>query len=218
MKDLAFALAALTGRNLCPPRYLHPLRIGLTYQDFAGDADLASDAALQAAIKALESIGAAITDRQTPPEFATAWRQLPILSACEALRSLAWEWETHREVIPPKLAAALSAAESSGAADFDEARHCCARVRNVADEFFNDVDAVVTFSAPGVAPKEADLTGDARFNRLWTLLGAPCVNVPGFRAPDGMPVGVQVVAPFGADATALAIADKLEGALRNRAD
>jgi Asp-tRNA(Asn)/Glu-tRNA(Gln) amidotransferase A subunit family amidase len=57
-----------------------------------------------------------------------------------------------------------------------------------------------------------DSTGDPRFNRLWTLMGVPCVNVP---VPgDGLPVGVQVVGRFGGDGTTLAVAGLIEKALR----
>ncbi len=95
------------------------------------------------------------------------------------MRSLAWEWETHRELIPPKLTQALSAAEGIGPAEFDEARRAGKRARVAAHDFFKDIDAVITFSAPGPAPEGLASTGDAKFNRLWTLLGVPCVNVPG---------------------------------------
>jgi Asp-tRNA(Asn)/Glu-tRNA(Gln) amidotransferase A subunit family amidase len=74
------------------------------------------------------------------------------------------------------------------------------------------VDAILTFSAPGYAPTP-ETTGDARFNKLITLLGAPAVNVPLPRGAVDLPLGVQVVAPFGQDLRALAAAAFLEGAL-----
>jgi Asp-tRNA(Asn)/Glu-tRNA(Gln) amidotransferase A subunit family amidase len=73
---------------------------------------------------------------------------------------------------------------------------------------------LLTFSAPGAAPKGLASTGDPRFNRLWTLMGVPCVNIPGYVAAGGLPVGVQVVARFGDDAGALNVARFVEGALK----
>ncbi|MFI5015127.1 MAG: amidase [Hyphomicrobiales bacterium] len=211
--DVAFALAALTGRDLGRSAAGRPLRIGVTRQDFAGDAEPASQAALEAAIEALDQGGAALIERRDPPEFARAWQLHPIIADGEALRSLAWEWHTHREMIPPKLAKALSAAEGIGLVEFDEARRAGKRARVAAHVFFQDIDAAITFSSPGVAPQGLGSTGEAVFNRLWTLLGVPCVNVPGYRDGNGLPVGVQVVAPFGRDAEALAVAAVLERAL-----
>ena len=69
---------------------------------------------------------------------------------------------------------------------------------------FDDFDALLTLSAPGAAPKGLGSTGDARYNRLWTLMGVPCVNVPAYVAEGGLPVGVQVIARYGNDAGALA--------------
>ena len=83
-------------------------------------------------------------------------------------------------------------------------------------EIFNDVDVLLTFSAPGAAPKGLDWTGAPRFNRLWTLMGVPCVNVPAIVADGGLPVGVQVIARFGDDAAALAAARFVEEALARR--
>jgi Asp-tRNA(Asn)/Glu-tRNA(Gln) amidotransferase A subunit family amidase len=80
-------------------------------------------------------------------------------------------------------------------------------------EIFEGVDVLMTFSAPGAAPKGLGSTGDPRFNRLWTLMGVPCVNVPAIIADGGLPVGVQVIARFGDDAGALAAARFVEEAL-----
>jgi len=81
---------------------------------------------------------------------------------------------------------------------------------------FDDVDVLLTFSAPGAAPKGLASTGDARFNRLWTLMGVPCVNIPAYVADGGLPVGAQVIARFGDDAGALKAARFVEEALARR--
>ena len=72
----------------------------------------------------------------------------------------------------------------------------------------------MTPSATGAAPAGLASTGSPIFNKLWTLTGNPCVNVTGLANPAGMPLGVQVVARFGADRTALSAADWLERALK----
>jgi amidase len=42
-------------------------------------------------------------------------------------------------------------------------------------------------------------TGDPAFNRIWTLLGVPCLSLPAGRGPAGLPVGVQLVGAAGGD-------------------
>ena len=76
-----------------------------------------------------------------------------------------------------------------------------------------DTDAMLTPSAPGAAPHGLSSTGDPMFNRLWTLLGPPCINVPGLTDSRGLPLGVQIVGRFARDRTALEAAWFLERAL-----
>jgi Asp-tRNA(Asn)/Glu-tRNA(Gln) amidotransferase A subunit family amidase len=78
---------------------------------------------------------------------------------------------------------------------------------------FTECDVLLTVSAPGSAPRGLASTGSARFNRLWTLMGNPCVNVPSLPDPTGLPVGVQLIAAFGRDDKALSAAAFVEHAL-----
>ncbi|EME26900.1 Glutamyl-tRNA(Gln) amidotransferase subunit A [Galdieria sulphuraria] len=42
-------------------------------------------------------------------------------------------------------------------------------------------------------------TGDSLFQRGWTLLHCPAINIPIGRGPRGLPIGIQLVAPAGED-------------------
>ena len=63
-------------------------------------------------------------------------------------------------------------------------------------------DAALTPAAPGAAPEGLGFTGSRSQTMLWTMLGVPAVNVPALAA-DGLPLGLQVVGRFGADAATL---------------
>jgi Asp-tRNA(Asn)/Glu-tRNA(Gln) amidotransferase A subunit family amidase len=78
-----------------------------------------------------------------------------------------------------------------------------------------DVDVLLTPSAPGAAPKGLGSTGASIFNRLWTLMGPPCVNVPGLRDEMNLPLGVQIVGRFGDDRATLAAARFVERAIEH---
>lgn len=65
---------------------------------------------------------------------------------------------------------------------------------------FNDeVDLLIAPSATGEAPDLKDGTGDPVFCREWTLLGLPCININVTSGPNGLPVGVQLIAGPGKD-------------------
>jgi Asp-tRNA(Asn)/Glu-tRNA(Gln) amidotransferase A subunit family amidase len=214
VKDLAHGLSAMTNRpELLFDAATRPPRIGVVLQDFAGAPEAAGTEALQSAASAAERAGASILDLALPEIVAEAWRIQPTVQDFEAHQALAWEYGVHHDAMPPLLCAKLDETIGLQPAAYDEARGIAKRARDALAETFEGIDVLLTFSAPGAAPKGLSSTGDPRFNRLWTLMGVPCVNVPAIIADGGLPVGVQVIARFGNDAGAVAAARFVEEAL-----
>jgi Asp-tRNA(Asn)/Glu-tRNA(Gln) amidotransferase A subunit family amidase len=77
------------------------------------------------------------------------------------------------------------------------------------EPIFARFDAIVTPASPGPAPRGLMSTGPATFNAFWTYTGTPCVNLP-LLAVDGLPLGVQLVGPRGADGPLLRTARWME--------
>jgi Asp-tRNA(Asn)/Glu-tRNA(Gln) amidotransferase A subunit family amidase len=217
VKDLAHGLSAMTGRpELLPHAATQTPRIGVVTQDFAGAPEAAGEEALRIAAMAAERAGASVRALALPEVVADAWRVGLTLQEFEAHQALAWEYLTHRDAMPPLLGAKLDETAGTLPAAYDEACRIASRARHALADLFEEVDVLLTFSAPGAAPKGLDSTGDARFNRLWTLMGVPCINVPACVTEVGLPVGVQVIARFGDDAGVLAAAGFVEQALARR--
>ena len=213
IEDLAAAFEAVTGRPSREEERTAP-RLGIVRQDFAGEAESDGVAALDEAIARCERAGAAVIDLSPSSGLREGWAAHATINDFEAAVSLAWEHEHEGEGMPPKLRAMLDRGSRLRPAEYDEARRVARQARHEARDLFGDVDAILTYAAPGIAPRlDLGTTGDARYNRLWTLLGTPCVNVPGLSGTDGFPVGIQVVAPFGRDARALDVAAFVEAAL-----
>ena len=66
-------------------------------------------------------------------------------------------------------------------------------------EVFSRADLAITPGAPGEAPAGLHHTGDPMFNRTWTFLQTPCMNLPLTRGAGGLPIGVQLVCDRGED-------------------
>jgi Asp-tRNA(Asn)/Glu-tRNA(Gln) amidotransferase A subunit family amidase len=214
VEDLARGLSAMTRRpELKPGAATGTPRIGVVTQEFAGAPEEAGGEALRIAVLAAERTGAPVCQLALPDIVAQAWRIQPTLQEFEAHQALAWEYRTHRADMPPLLRAKLDETVALLPADYDEARRTANRARKALAKVFDDVDVLLTYSAPGAPPKGLASTGDPRFNRLWTLMGVPCVNIPAYVAEGGLPVGVQVIARFGDDAGALEAARFVEKAL-----
>jgi Asp-tRNA(Asn)/Glu-tRNA(Gln) amidotransferase A subunit family amidase len=213
--DVARGLAAMTGRaELLLPSDIPVPRVGVVTQDFAGAPDASGSEALRIATRAVERAGASVRELDLPGIFAEAWRAQPVVQEFEAHRALAWEYREHYDAMAPLLRAKLDESRGTTTAAYDAAIEIAHRARQTLETAFDDVDVLLTLSAPGAAPQGLASTGDARYNRLWTLMGVPCVNVPALVAEGNLPVGVQVIARYGADAKALAAARFVEQALR----
>ncbi|MCB8882589.1 amidase [Acidisoma cellulosilytica] len=93
-------------------------------------------------------------------------------------------------------------------AAYDLAAHCRTRFDSIAAEY----DAVLTPSAPGEAPKGSG-AGNPALNHMWTLLHAPCINVPGLKSAAGLPLGITVTGSRYADRQLLAVASAIDQAI-----
>ena len=214
--DVARGLAAMTGRpELLLPSDIPTPRIGVVTQDFADAPEAAGAEALRVAAKAAERAGASVRTLALPEIVAEAWRLHPVIQEFEAHQALAWEYRENYAALAPNLRGRLDESKGGTPAEYDAAMDVAGRARHALATVFDDVDVILTFSAPGAAPKGLGSTGDARYNRLWTLMGVPCVNVPTLVAEGGLPVGVTVIARYGTDAKALAAARFVEQALKS---
>jgi Asp-tRNA(Asn)/Glu-tRNA(Gln) amidotransferase A subunit family amidase len=213
--DVAFAAATMSGRDLRvdgrPPQAA-PV-VALVRTPFWQDASAAMQKAVERAARAAERSGARVKDMELPPIFADAVRAHRIVQGYEAIRALAFEYDFHRDRMGPLLRAQLDDAATIDADTYDNARRITRRARRALIDLLPDGEVMLTPSAPGAAPKGLGSTGEPTFNRLWTLLGTPCVNVPGLSDAGGLPLGVQVVARFGRDRFALSAAAWLESAV-----
>jgi Asp-tRNA(Asn)/Glu-tRNA(Gln) amidotransferase A subunit family amidase len=214
VEDVAFIAAATTGRDLRID-HLAPQApsIALVRSHLWSEATPDMQAAVERAARLAEAAGARVTELVLPTIFEDAIRYHGIVQDHEAFRALAYEYDRHRDKLGPILAAQLGNAATITTDQYDEARRNTRRARQTLAELMATTDVILTPSAPDAAPHGLGATGKPTFNRLWTLMGTPCVNVPGLVDPHGLPLGVQIVGRFARDKIALAAARFLEAAL-----
>ena len=105
----------------------------------------------------------------------------------------AYEWTHHRDEISAPLREFMEEGWKTSFEDYNRAQITAAEMRAAFDTLFDDYDLVLTPSAAGEALKLGYPTGSSNFNRMWSLLHGPGINLPAGRGPQGLPVGVQLI-------------------------
>ena len=216
--DVAWFAQALCGRALAldeaaPDR---PFVVGVPEAyPWAGLSSNAA-AAVETASAALQAAGVHIRRFRLPPWAGAAFEAHAEIQGYEAWRCLRWEFDEHPLRLSTLLRDYLNGTRDIGAAAYEAAQALAKQARADTPAWFAGHDALLMPSAPDEAPLGYASTGPSTFNRLWTLLGLPCVSVPGLRGDHGAPMGLQLIAPHGADARLLAVAQRLEQSLGTR--
>jgi len=214
--DVAFVAAAILDRDLRVDRAAPSApRIALVRSHLWPKASAAMGNALETATRVAAAAGAKVADVTLPPIVEEAWAAQFAIQDYETFRSTAFEYDRHRDMIGKQLREQLDRAAAITADEYDAARRIASRARQVLADTMADHDVILTPSAPGAAPHGLGATGDPAFNRLWTLMGTPCINVPGLYENE-LPLGVQIVGRFGRDRAALEAALFLERAIARK--
>ena len=188
-------------------------RVGICRTPWWESAEAATQAALEAAAERVAIAGARTCGVDLPTPYADAHAAQQVIQTREAWCALAYEREAHGDRLSDAIKAQLRIGGECPPERYAAALQTTARCRAASEDLFGEHDVLLAPSAPGEAPADPATTGDPVFNRLWTVLRAPCITLPAFTGPLGLPVGVQVIGKPGADAFTLACAKWIHGAL-----
>ena len=108
--------------------------------------------------------------------------------------------DNHEDQLQVETVRRIVAGRDILAADYIAARELTDSLIAALDALFEHYDALITAAAPGEAPVGLESTGNAAFQRIWTLTGLPTMSLPLLKGPNGMPIGVQVIGKRGRDA------------------
>jgi Asp-tRNA(Asn)/Glu-tRNA(Gln) amidotransferase A subunit family amidase len=213
--DCALFAGAVSGRDLGDPDR-HPgqaPRIGICRTPFWESADTATQALLEHLTGVLARAGASVQARELPPSYAALREAQPLVMNAESARALGWEMTNHRDKLSEVLRERMEWGLAQSPAALDAARALFTTLQAQFPSAMEDVDILLTPSAPGEAPKGLSWTGEPTFNALWTALHVPCVTVPAGQGPAGLPLGIQIIGRQGDDRQTLAWAQWVAGAV-----
>lgn len=189
------------------------LRIGVDRRHLreAQGVDGAAVEAFDAAVAAFAAAGAPIVETEVPG-YELAASATSIVIASEALRShrarLRERWLELGRSTRLRIAAGAFYTD----ADYARARALLERAARSTATLFESFDVLVTLTTGTGAWLLGDLALDAPavspfFTRIWSGLGYPALSVPVGYDGAGLPLGLQIIGPPGADGTVLRAGD-----------
>jgi Asp-tRNA(Asn)/Glu-tRNA(Gln) amidotransferase A subunit family amidase len=204
--------------TLLPAR--RPIRLGLLRTAGWPLLAAAARASLDAALDGLRAQGVAVlTPEDCPPLAAVEAATVEALQITAGINAWEWRWPLGSFVARDASVISASALERharSQAMTQTEyavllARREAARAAYAA--LADEVDAVVSVTAPGAAPEGLETTGNPIFVVPGSMLGAPGISLPVLN-DGGLPLGLQVLGFPQDDADVFAVAGWIEDVLR----
>ena len=167
-------------------------------------------AAVDEAARIIEAAGALIADFGLPAGFESITPMRNVIDNVERAHGMADEWSRHRNKLSKELAGRIALGLKTSVSDYREAKRFLDRCRPQFDVAMAEFDVLLAPAVSGEAPAGFKSTGDTSFQSLWTALHVPAITLPCGVGPNGLPVGIQLIAPRWQDDRLLALAKWVE--------
>ena len=207
VEDLIMVAEAFRIHRDPVPFSVKGLRVGLCRSPVWREIEPAGELALSTAAKRLSDAGAIVEELELPEPFSRLHAAHTVIAESEGAASFLPEYINANALLATTLRERVENVLQITPKQIQEAYALADQCRPVLDGMFGPkLDVILTPSAKGEAPEGLHTTGDAVFNRMWTLMHGPNVGIPVCFGSTGLPVGVTLVGPQMGDSRLLAIA------------
>ncbi len=208
---LVVGVLAAGAKGVVPLTAVRPARIGLCRTHAWQHAEAATVKTVETAAQQLASAGIVVDEVALPAAFEGFLDAQSDVLRFEAARVFGFERTQRSDQLSASSREELAAGAAIPWPRYRDAQALIAHCRTLFAAIVAGFDALLSASAPGEAPAGLANTGEAMFNRLCSGLRVPCVNLPGFSGPNGLPVGIQLIGAIDEDLRLLRAAKWIEG-------
>lgn len=190
--DFALLHSVLSVREIQMPAVARPTRVAIVRTPAWDDADTLVQNSLTDFIRELEQAGVNVIE----PDESLLDGLMDVQQDClarGAAASLGHVTDSHRQKTRPQTRALVAEGRRVDESFNARLQDALARGERFLSQVFARADLIITPSAAGAAPRSLDNTGDPMFNRIWTFLQTPCMNIPLTKDSHGLPIGIQLV-------------------------
>lgn len=157
-------------------------------------------------ISILEQVGYTVKRMVALPDIEEINQRHMLLVFAEMADVHAEWFAQYEHLYRQRTAEAIRAGQQVGAAELAAARDGRLKLRYELQTFMlqKQIDLWLCPAAPGSAPEGVQTTGNSIMNLPWTHAGLPAITLPAGVAPNGLPLGLQMIGAFMADEQLLA--------------
>jgi len=142
----------------------------------------------------LARAGARVTEFTLPAEFELLNDAHRTISSFEFARTFTWEIENHWNEISDTLRGGRLHDGLTGSFErYIEAKKLADECRHRLDALLAGIDVLLTPAAFGEASVGMPAFAGVPLYQIWTTLHVPCISIPVFKGPAGMPIGAQLI-------------------------
>jgi Asp-tRNA(Asn)/Glu-tRNA(Gln) amidotransferase A subunit family amidase len=169
--------------------------------------------AMQQAVDRLRASGAVVQTITLPQAYWDALQAMDCLVQCEGGHVHQQHVAQHADLCSVHIHEMVTKGGARLAFEYISARALQQQLRADSTAQMQGFNAMLTVPATGEAPHGLGFTGDPLFCALWSFLGLPAITLPMSRSHKGLPLGLQLVAPFRQDGELLHTARWVENTL-----
>jgi Asp-tRNA(Asn)/Glu-tRNA(Gln) amidotransferase A subunit family amidase len=199
-----------------PTQPLKKPRLGIPEGPYLQNVSEESQAHFDRVYKQLEHAGYELQHIQVMSDFAGIRSRHDVIMSAEAAQVHADWFRNYQNLYSNKFTELIRRGQSIPKDQLQHALSARDNFRADLRRSFLDhnIDAWISPSTVGPAPKGLDSTGDPVMNLPWTQAGLPAINLPAGKSQDGLPLGLQVVGNWYKDESLLFWSKDLEKALK----
>jgi Asp-tRNA(Asn)/Glu-tRNA(Gln) amidotransferase A subunit family amidase len=182
-------------------------RIGIYRPQAWDQVEAATRTLVENAARDLAKAGAEVRDVTLPAEFAGLDEAHRWISSFEFARTFTWEIAYHWSEISETLRnGRLADGLACSFERYLEMKQLAEACRRRFEALWQDIDVMITAAAFGEAPLGHNTFAGAPLYMMSTVLHVPSLSLPVFRGPNGMPIGLQILARRHDDRTLFGLA------------
>ena len=141
--------------------------------------------------------------------------EFSVIVTSEDARAISEDCAKQYENLNPWSQRVLKEASEFSESRYQNAKLLAEKARERINQVFKNIDFIITPATRGEAPLDIESVEPSYFNSVWTLMHLPCISLPAFTGPNGMPLGLQIVGSINDDLRLLTEAKTIENALNS---